>query len=758
MTLIDASEHLKRNDKWYVGGGGMLIYAPPFPEHDAVPGYWDVCHFGNLRLQHLLAIAFIEEGRELKPCLEKREWFPNRSIYEYSLAPGLSLTMTRSCEPPTRLTCQLAFRIIGRRSRTVDVVAWTPRSTRDGGRRNLVRGFKREGEGLSFVQVFHARGPKPVFLKVGMSADRKPLSYQVTPAHSSLAVPEFEFTPFADSQRHGKLANELVGENILGGTIYAALQYRLQLGPRDANTLTVHLDVEPAGRNDRGSAESGVSSASVPRRGTGVRDATSAVRSWEDFLALVPHFECSDEFITRYYWYRWYGIWLNSLPGGIVSNYPFPAIAEGIDYFRGIITYSLMSHLREAKWLRTPSLAHGCIRNHIVHKTRSGHFAGHIYASHVNDTVFYHTDWGGALAELVAHHPDSAFEAEIFPALVDCLRYYRHQRDVGGSGLFDVTDQFETGQELSSRYFFADERADLYGWENKLRMKGVDASFYVWRLADYLARASDRLGYEEEAREFRLLAESIAEAMRTRMWDRATAFFFDYDERRKLRSPFWAAVGFYPVGSEIATKEMVFAALEHLFHKAKFGTPFPTPTSPVDDPYFSAEPRWRKERANCPWNGRVWPMVNSHIVEVLGYAAELDAKYRRKLATYLKDYIRMMFFEGDPRRPNCFEHYHPFDGTPSTYRGVDDYQHSWVADLILKYVAGVRAVAHGVTIDPFPFGLDWFLLKDARLRGRRLDVEWNRDLAGDKRIGFRVRLDGEVVVDARKLTHWEHAW
>lgn len=758
MVLIEPTEYLKRQDKWYVGGGGMLIYAPPFPEHDAMPGYWDVCHFGNLGLSRLLAVAIVENGCELKPCLKNRTWFPDRSVYEYTFTSDLALTMTRRCLPPSSLTCELAFTNTGKRSRRIDLVFWTLRFTRKGGKRRLAREFHLTGEELSYLQAFYARHPKPVVLEVHMSADRKPVSYQVTPAHSSPLTPEFEFTPFADSLPYGRLSNELVGENVLGTAIYAGLHYHLQLGARNTKAITARLDVGLAGQDGHSGADSSKQSAPARARAATAASGAGLIASWPDFTAMVPHFECSDEFLTRYYWYRWYGIWLNSLPGGVVPNYPFPAVAEGIDYFRGVITYSLMCHVRETKWLKGPALAQGCVRDHVLHQARSGHFAGHIYASHVNEDVFYYTDWGGALCDLMVHHPDPAFEAEVYPALVNYLRYFQRQRDREGSYLFDVTDQFETGQELSSRYFFASEKADLYGWENKLRMKGVDATFYIWRLANYLAQAAVRLAYQDEALEFRQLTDSIAEALRGKMWDAQQGFFFDYDCARDQRSPFWAAVGFYPVGSELVTPEMVPAALKHLFSKRKFGTPCPTPTSPVDDPYFSAEPRWRGERANCSWNGRVWPMVNSHIVEVLGHVAGLDSKYRRKLATYLRTYLQMMFFEGDPRRPNCFEHYHPFEGTPCTFRGIDDYQHSWVADHILKYVTGVRANASGLRVDPFPFGLDWFLLKDAHVHGHHLDVEWNCDTAGRKKNGYRVLLDGKVAFEADKPKPWEYAW
>jgi hypothetical protein len=96
----------------------------------------------------------------------------------------------------------------------------------------------------------------------------------------------------------------------------------------------------------------------------------------------------------------------------------------------------------------------------------------------------------------------------------------------------------------------------------------------------------------------------------------------------------------------------------------------------------------------------------------------------------------MMFFDGDPGRPNCFEHYNPFSGKPSVYRGIDDYQHSWVNDLIVKYVCGIRPEEHTITIDPFPFALKQVMIDHVLVRGRRLKVE----IKGKR---FTLWLDGK---------------
>ncbi len=137
-------------------------------------------------------------------------------------------------------------------------------------------------------------------------------------------------------------------------------------------------------------------------------------------------------------------------------------------------------------------------------------------------------------------------------------------------------------------------------------------------------------------------------------------------------------------------------------------------------------------------------MTNSHIAEVLSHAALRfnDAGLRKKAAEFIARSIRMMFFDGDPTRPNSFEHYNPATGSPSLYRGIDDYQHSWIVDLIIKYVCGIRPGPAGLTIDPFPFGLEHVLVDDVIVSGNKYKVEI-------KRCRFTVWRNGKCCAEGR---------
>ncbi len=213
-----------------------------------------------------------------------------------------------------------------------------------------------------------------------------------------------------------------------------------------------------------------------------------------------------------------------------------------------------------------------------------------------------------------------------------------------------------------------------------------------------------------------------------------------------------AATCFYPYFTDIVSADHLKGLKRHLFNPKEFWTKYPVPSSSADDEFFSAEPCWKGKRMNCPWNGRVWPMTNSHIAEALAQSAVRfnDRSLRRRAAMFMTSFIRMMFFDGDPSRPNCFEHYNPLTGQPSVYRGIDDYQHSWVNDLIIRYVCGIRPEQARVTVDPFPFGLQRFQIRDVLIRSTRLAVAGNEHRftvwcngrkAGDGRSGHPVILD-----------------
>jgi hypothetical protein len=281
----------------------------------------------------------------------------------------------------------------------------------------------------------------------------------------------------------------------------------------------------------------------------------------------------------------------------------------------------------------------------------------------------------------------------------------------------------------------------------------VDVTVYLYELMQTLAWIAGVTGRTNDVARWHAGAERTRKAVLTRMWDPGEQMFFDVDPATGMRTMVKAATCFYPFMTDIVTAEHLPALTRHLLNPREFWTPFPAPSSSADDILFSAEPVWKEMRMNCPWNGRVWPMTNSHLAEALGMSASrfADRELRKKTAAFITRFVRMMFFDGDPSRPNSFEHYNPFSGRPSEYRGIDDYQHSWVNDLILRYVAGIRPGEGSVTIDPFPFGLDWFDCDHVIVSGHRIHVQGRKET-------FTVTIDGRRQGSGRIGTPLQIPW
>ena len=141
-------------------------------------------------------------------------------------------------------------------------------------------------------------------------------------------------------------------------------------------------------------------------------------------------------------------------------------------------------------------------------------------------------------------------------------------------------------------------------------------------------------------------------------------------------------------------------------------------------------------------------MTNSHVFEALARAAWVfDFGLAPYAAHFLTAFIRMLFTDGDPERPNTFEHYHPYTGRPCFYRGIDDYMHSWLADLIVRYAVGLQPplleLQMGdltLTHHPLDLGLQHLKCTGIPYRGRNIDVELADGQA-------KITVDGRIAAE-----------
>ena len=475
----------------------------------------------------------------------------------------------------------------------------------------------------------------------------------------------------------------------------------------------------------------------VPLRGLPARILQASIPlDWESFFADFPTFACGDPYLDRYFDYRIFGLGLNRIEG-CWGNVRHPAIAEGPAYFHVPITYSAQCHMMEMRWRAGGREAWGSLLNFLDNQKEDGSLHGRLYPHHLEGTDFYHANWGDAVLAVSAMHPDDGALRRCYEGLARYAHWLNRARDPEGSGMFTVVNHFETGQEYMSRYMAVDEAADVSGWRPRLRLKGIDVTVYAHQLFRALRTIAGRLGRAGDEADWRAMEGRCGTAITERMWSPGARLFTDVDGRSGERTGVKAAVGFYPMLTGLVAGARLEAMLDHLEDPSTFGTPFPVPSSSVDDPRFSAEGIWRGKRRNCPWNGRVWPMTTSHVIEGLLRCWQSGNERAGALAAdMLPRFVRMMFTDGDPERPNCFEHYNPHTGRACHFRGIDDYQHSWVLDLLARGIAGLEAGEEGLEVRPLPHGLAHVSMGPVRTRGHAISVE-----LGDSRVSVTVDAD-----------------
>ena len=732
-SRISPLKLLERTDKWYLGGGNRLLWAPEFPVHLDKPGFWDHASYYNYSFEPLFTWAILDQdGRELLPRFKSRRWNPAVLVQQF-VCENLEIEERKCVLPNDVALSTLILRNKSKKSRRLHLVIWTSHESKPSSQGTRIADLT-IGSGASFIK--HLAPPQrpelPVACSLGIS--RPVQSYGVLLSEGSANRPTWSHTPFAEAFKNRSLGNTKAVSGVYkDGLISIALHCSITIGPNKRESVSAACALAPS------PAEASRNRELVLKQ---KEPQNLSILSWEDHFAGVPAFECSDEFFMKYYWYRWYGLRLNTMYGE-EGNYSCPFVCEGIGYFRAPISYSAPCHMLENRWMHEPELARGSLLTFLENQRADGGFRGYIDVNYYRQDMFYHANWGRAVLQLDQIHPSKEFLEAAYKGLKNYASYFDRERDEEISGMYDIDNHYETGQEYMHRYIAVDPNADQDNWGEVFRLKGVDVTVYVYELKQALAVMAEKIGRTEEADLWTMEAERIKSVVRSSMWDPKDKMFYDIDPATKQRTKIKTAICFYPYFTDIVRDVHIAGLKRHLLNPREFWTRYPVPSSSADDKYFSAEPMWKGKRMNCPWNGRVWPMTNSHITEALATSALRfgDGELKKRTAEFLTKYVRMMFFDGDSSRPNCFEHYNPLTGTPSVYRGIDDYQHSWVNDLIIKYVCGIRPDPHTVTIDPFPFGLKSVQIDNVVIRGRQLKVE----VRGKR---FIVWLDGRQHVES----------
>ncbi|MGD8699361.1 MAG: trehalase family glycosidase, partial [Gemmatimonadales bacterium] len=661
--MIGALRLLERDDKHYLGSGSGMIFAPRFPCWLDRPGFWDEVDIYNYQIAPLFTVTFLKVDSGLLTPLRirqrERRWSPAELVGHYELGDQLVAREHRTVIPGGRYLSEWATENQANEAIELIAVVWSAQDTEDVD----LASVRVNADSVSWLRRLEDRCGGRLDVEVTLGSFTEPIASAAYLSERSALQPRWELTPFVEKWRRGPKSDLQLSGVSPAGLLYLAVASRLVLPPRGGVNATYSGRVAPVGLSEpsgTGVLADHLRSHAPPKPNPPV-DAPLTLgdpgavsrRAWRDYFETLPALTCSDPFFERYWYYRWYGMQLCGHEGG-VGNYVYPGCCEGTGYFHAPISYSAQCHARELRWLPDPDRARGVILNFLSHQKESGQLHGRLYLNHLQRTDFYFADWGEAVLSVDAVHPDPRFLQAVYRPLTLYAEWLDRERDPERCGLPDVVDHFETGQEFMSRYMAVSDEADSETWGSRIRLKGIDAAVYCWRLQRSLAVIAGRLHEFGDAACWLAAADRTAEAISERMWDDEAGMFFDVDPKNLGRTGVKAAVCFYPYFTELVGRTHVEGLRRHLLDPGEFWTEYPVPSTSADDPYYSPDAEWKDKRHNCPWNGRVWPMANSHVAEALAITAiERDADLRPVAAEFIRKFIRMLFHDGDPARPNC---------------------------------------------------------------------------------------------------------
>lgn len=701
---------MNQNAKIALGGGGFCLYAPRFPRHQLTPGFADECLIFNAQLPRIFVLSVLRDGVPIALLPTKHESKNGTLEVDYvSSDKSVKASEVRFVSTDDRFVSTLTIENNTKESREFEIVCWT---TTD------VEGEPVSHEGDSFrlrrALQTHDFPPVPIEIVFSSPDSKGAKCLQAFFAEGNSNRPDYEETPWFDRVTlptpRAKRPLQKPSPILPTAHCFCGLFRPVSLdgGKSATHRFEANVVFKGKGINYR------------PRR-PDVKDENG----WHAFMDKAPRFTCEDKAVERVVNGRLEALHLLRMPGG-VGNLSNPSVAEGNGVFHEPISFSAPAILREVRWLGDPTLGRGILRLFFDNIRQNGMVPGRIYMSSMAGTDFYHADWGGGFEAFDEVHSDRNLKRQVIMGMQRYTKWLANHRDPEGSGLTDIVNQFESGQEFSRRYTIIDDKADrAEDFSEQFRLKGIDASVFRYRMVKFLARVADEIQEKAMANRFISASEVIQETIRKKMWDDKAGIFMDIDPKTRRRTGVKAAVGFYPLATDIPTPKQVDAMLATLGDRKEFWTKYPVPSLAISDPYFDPEGQWKGTRRTCPWNGRVWPMINSQVAEGLIYHAERGHKVASKL---LKELMRRTVemvsgsLEGvDDAR--VFEHYHPVNGRPSRYRGVDLYLHAFLMDNIFRAVCGFAVRFGQIQDDPVIDDMPDFKLSGVPLGNRSYLVE-----------------------------------
>ena len=684
MTGLEVlHRELSLRDEWQLGGGQHACWTPSTPTMLDLPGFRDPGSYLGHPVDPVFAVTLLDQnGHKLPLRANKRNWNPARLELKYRL-PHTLATERRTVLAHDAFVSHWTITHAEEVAQHLWVVLWTRKPYGSGHR--LLTDIEANAQGISFQEsLFDGNGQERDRwgCAVGASFDADSWSVNNAELEGGNVRPalQWEHTPFFDLMTPGGLPGHFPAHDAATGASYFALAYPFEVPPGERLVLTLAAAFAPDVEHARSNLERTVST---------INPIQVSEDAWISWFDDVPSFTCSDPQLQRLYWYRWaqHRIWLTNADGigsESESDHEHVGIGRILDLSWHHSTDEVLASMRslfdqDDEQLSAVPLAHTCRR-------------------------------------VLSLHPMADLKAMVRQRL-------RQLTEMGGR----PTDELPT----------ALPRDPWKNEENDLLLPRLDRSVFaydVFRLLDWLG--ADAFTNDSD---WQRLGATLAQRIHDEFWDPETGFFVEKIPDHNVRRSIKTSAGFLPLLAGLGGEDQKAHMSEHLYDPEQFWTLHPVPSVSRDDPDFSPEGYWKNHRLDRPFHGRVWPVLNSHLIDAFGRNIERSSAGERLLLAELIDRtLRLPFVAKEGDRPTVAEHYHPFTGRPAAFLGRERARGGWEVDHILRYVAGIRPDEGGnLVVDPLPFRLQWFEVGSAMVGDHELDLQW------DHRTGLSVRIDDE---------------
>jgi hypothetical protein len=313
------------------------------------------------------------------------------------------------------------------------------------------------------------------------------------------------------------------------------------------------------------------------------------------------------------------------------------------------------------------------------------------------------------------------------PYLDAFLTWYATERDVDDDGLIEYgaykkcaiadilqTARFETfdfaapldGLKLT-KHPSRDTGGAWYG-----NIEGVDQTCFLAMSERAMIEMCQRTGRIEMMEKYERNLAKRTEAIRAKMWDPETKFFYSLDRHTNKKIHVRTLQGFLPLTAGLASEKQAAELVRQLTDPSLFWSKYPVPTSAMDEPTFRPDGFWR---------GDMWPPTDYLIA--LGLNRYGYYGVARELADKLLELVKK--YDG-----HAYERYNGVEGHGL---GVKDYcwgVTTW--SIAVNTLYGVQEDYRTIVVPPDA--------KGRRLKLGKLEVNYPTDTSVELKTAFQREL------------------